>query len=270
MSRRGLAGMRALHEEIGPLLRSLTPHEWVATSACAGWRVQEVVAHMSATMKMIVDPDPMPPLPEGATPPGAEEVAELMVAPRKDWSAESVLAEFERYREGFLGFLAAVQEEPAASAMADLGDLGSHPTHIFSDVFCFDHYCHLAFDICQPHGPVDRAAPSANPDVLGPAVDWMLAGLPAMCARDLGVLTAPIALVLDGPGGGEWVLHPATGDALINVTEGPASGTVAATVRSTAHDFISWGTKRSDWRATATVDGDASYAATVLDVVNVI
>lgn len=270
MSQRGVAGMQMLHAEIGPLLRALTPEEWAAPSACAGWRVQDVVAHMSATMKLIVDPDPAPPPVEGEASLGAEAMAELMVEPRKAWAAAEVLAEFERYRDGFLGFLAAVQEEPTASVMSYLGDLGSHPMHLFSDVFCFDHYCHLVFDICAPGGPVAREAPAAQADVLRPAVDWMLAGLPAMCEADLGVVTAPLALVLEGEGGGSWTIAPpADGAPLVSVSEGSADDVVAI-VRSTAHDFISWGTRRSDWRESARIDGDAAYAAAVLDKVNVI
>jgi hypothetical protein len=44
-----------------------------------------------------------------------------------------------------------------------------------------------------------------------------------------------------------------------------------ATVVSTAHDFVSWGTKRRDWRDSGVrVDGDEAYAAQVLDAINVI
>jgi uncharacterized protein (TIGR03083 family) len=260
--------MQSLHAEIGPLLRALDAAEWAADSACAGWRVQDVVAHMGATMKLMVDPDPMPPLPEGVEPPGAEQAAEAMVSPRKQWTPEEVLAEFEHYRDGFLAFLAAVQEEPAASAVNDLGDLGSHPTHIFSDMFCFDHYCHVVFDICAPDGPVTRTPPAPDHDVLGPAVEWMLAGLPAMC-RDQLTVTAPLVLELTGAGGGSWLIGPPDSDGLVSVAPG-SSGEAAASVHSTAHDFVSWGTKRSDWRSACRIEGDAEYAATVLDAINVI
>ena len=44
----------------------------------------------------------------------------------------------------------------------------------------------------------------------------------------------------------------------------------SATVASTAHNFVSWGTKRSDWRTTCVIDGDENYAASVLDTINII
>ena len=43
-----------------------------------------------------------------------------------------------------------------------------------------------------------------------------------------------------------------------------------ATITSSAHDFVSWGTKRSDWRATCQVSGDEAAATPFLDTVNII
>jgi uncharacterized protein (TIGR03083 family) len=267
MSHRGLHGLRALHTEIDPILESLTAEEWTAPSACSGWRVQDVVAHLAATMKLFVDPDP----PSGVTPTGAEHAAELAVAPRKGWTAAEVLAEFHRYRDGFFGFLSAAQDEPLASNVIDLGDLGAHPMAMFSDVFCFDHYCHVVFDICAPHGPVERTPPTPVDDVLRPAADWMFAGLPAMCASALAAagLDRVLNVVLTGPGAGEWQLSPVADDGSTTVTTGTSTD-AGATVTSSAHNFVSWGTKRSDWRASATVVGDAAWAAPILDAINII
>jgi len=52
-----------------------------------------------------------------------------------------------------------------------------------------------------------------------------------------------------------------------------SAGTLAdaPTLTSSAHDFVSWGTKRADWRATCTLDGArADSAAVVLDAINII
>ncbi|MFN3218561.1 MAG: hypothetical protein ACE367_18855 [Acidimicrobiales bacterium] len=43
-----------------------------------------------------------------------------------------------------------------------------------------------------------------------------------------------------------------------------------ATVSSSAHDFVSWATRLSDWRDTCTVTGDEALAAGVVDAINVI
>jgi hypothetical protein len=41
-------------------------------------------------------------------------------------------------------------------------------------------------------------------------------------------------------------------------------------VTTSAHDFVSWGTKRSDWRESTTGDTADPYVAAVLDAINVI
>ena len=46
--------------------------------------------------------------------------------------------------------------------------------------------------------------------------------------------------------------------------------TGAPTVHTTVHDFVSWGTKRSDWRDVVTGDTDNADLATVLDAINII
>lgn len=46
---------------------------------------------------------------------------------------------------------------------------------------------------------------------------------------------------------------------------------VAATVTSSAHDFVSWGTTRRGWREMGVrIDGDEHYGAAVLDAINII
>ncbi|MDH3755611.1 MAG: hypothetical protein OEU32_17240, partial [Acidimicrobiia bacterium] len=82
-------------------------------------------------------------------------------------------------------------------------------------------------------------------------------------------VTTEIQLDLTGPGGGTWTISPAGDAPFVTITEGP-SGSAAATVVSSAHDFFGWGTARFDWRDSATITGDDAYAASVLDLVNVI
>jgi hypothetical protein len=44
----------------------------------------------------------------------------------------------------------------------------------------------------------------------------------------------------------------------------------APSIHSTVHDFVSWGTKRTDWRDSTTGDTDDPDLAVVLDAVNII
>ena len=107
--------------------------------------------------------------------------------------------------------------------------------------------------------------------MLAETMTWMLTGLPQMCTSALAVVDRPVTLVFDGPGGGD--LDPAAalrGRRATAVVDGRDDG-AAAVVRSTAHDFVCWGTKRRDWRSMGvTIDGDQGYAAQVLDAFNVI
>jgi hypothetical protein len=150
-----------------------------------------------------------------------------------------------------------------------MGDLGTHPMAIMSNTFLFDTYCHLRNDILRPNGPIDRAEPPRDEARLRPTVEWMLAGLPGMCEDALtGVLDAPVALVLDGPGGGAWTIGLGGDEGRALISDGAAPA-VAATITSTDHDFVVWGTTRRPWRDYVKIDGDDAYAAEVLDAVKI-
>src|SRR6478609_4604238 len=60
-------------------------------------------------------------------------------------------------------------------------------------IFLFDGYCHLRNDILKPNGPIDRPEPPRDEQRLRPTLEWMLAGLPWMCASQLAFVDRPIA-----------------------------------------------------------------------------
>lgn len=195
---------------------------------------------------------------------------ELLVARRKDWPAAELMAEYDRYTDGWFAVLRAMQDEPLASAPLPLADLGTYPTHQLAEAFAFDHYCHLRIDLLAPTSPLDVALPEPTHAEVRPGIDWMFAGIPQMQPDDLpDVVTRPLAFELTGPGGGTWTLRPARSDEPMTVVDG-LDDDVAATVASSAHDFVRWGTKRCDWRECATVGGDEDYGAAVLDLLNII
>ena len=134
----------------------------------------------------------------------------------------------------------------------------------------FDGYTHLRNDILTPNGSIDREQPPRDAQRLRPTVEWMLAGLPWMCADALaGVVDRPLELTLDGPGGGTWTIAPGGPDGRVALTEGPSTD-AAASARSTDHDFVIWGTRRAPWREHVQLGGDEAYAARVLDAINII
>ena len=93
---------------------------------------------------------------------------------------------------------------------------------------------------------------------------------PWLCADALdGVVDRPIALALEGPGGGTWTIAPGGEDGRVVVSEN-TNGDVVATVHSTDHDFVIWGTRRAPWRELVKIEGDEDYAGRVLDAIKII
>ncbi len=270
MSIDAIEGLKANHADLQIVLARITPEQWDQPSACRGWRVQDVLAHLTSNFKEMVDPSP-PASVDG--PPPAEATAEMameaLVAPRRSWTPDQLLAEYEAYRERAFATLAAMQEEPLASSPLPVGDLGTYQMHQLADAYCFDHYCHLRHDLLAPGGPLMIDIPDVDDRRLRPGIGWMWAGLPQMCTAAMRIVDRPLAVNLTGPGGGSWTLVPADESGFISVTEGADSG-AAATVTSTAHDFVSWGTKRSPWRQACTLAGDDRYAALVFDAIDII
>ena len=264
MSHAGLNAVRVAVDEVKSVITTLTDEEWAMPSGCAGWSVKDLVAHMSSNYKEICEPSPPPPEPVDLP---AERLMDLLVEPRKAWSNAEIRDEYLAYCDGAVLALTALQDEPLASTMVPLADLGLYPMHQYADAFAFDHYCHLRVDLLAPAGPVHRDVPAADATRLGPAIGWMLAGLPQMQPGLHESLTAPIALVLAGHGGGTWRLA-ATADT-VSVTEG-AQGDEVATVSSDGHAFVIWGTCREPWQAHCRVEGDADVASTFLNALNIV
>jgi uncharacterized protein (TIGR03083 family) len=262
MSERAVEALQAERDAVLTVLGELDDAEWEAPSDCEGWRVHDVVAHMASVFRQIVDPSSIPTT-DG---PDIEADAELPVAERRSWSHIDVLAEYDDMSAQGIETLGRFQAPELAEVTLPLKNLGNHPLHLLADAVVFDHYCHLRNDILAPNGPVDRPAPPRDELRLEPVLRWMFAGLPQMNGEALGgVLTEPVAIDLDGPGGGRWVLAP--GDPVIV----QANGDPATVVRSSTDAFVLWGTRRRDWRACGvTIDGDETVAAAVLDAINVI
>jgi uncharacterized protein (TIGR03083 family) len=263
MSAAGLAASRVLAGEYSEVARSLRPEEWSAPSRCRGWSVKDLVAHLSSNFRVLVEPPPPAEPVPGLT---AEQAQDLLVDERRGWTPEQVLAELEQYRPPALDVLAAMQEEPLASRSLTLHELGTYPMAALADAFAFDLYCHLRVDMLAPTGPVRRQVPEADDDRLAPGIGWMLTGLPQMCPAVAAVLDRPVGLRLTGPGGGDHTLAPGPDRPV--VTSGITEAAAVAT--SPAREFVLWGTKRADWRASTTIDGDRGYAASVLDAINIV
>ena len=242
MTSPAIQALRAEHSHALELFDSLTEAEWALPSGCAGWRVQDVAQHMASTFHSIADPSSI----ETGNTPDVEQNAEVPVQARRDWSVDEVKAEYREWSEKGIAALAGMQEPPMADMVIPIANLGSHPMRLLGNAIAFDHYCHLRHDI---GAAVRRAADLPHdPLVLEATIEWMLAGIPQMC-------TAALAAVMKATWAQPHAVAPGTDDSLpICVTS--------------AHEFVSWATKRADWRTHAQLTDQA--AAATLDAINVI
>lgn len=264
MSTAGLVASRKLAERYADVVRSLTADEWEAPSRCAGWSMKDLVAHTGSNFKVMVDPPAEDP---GAlTPATAEEMQELLVAQRRDWTSTQVADEFLSSADGAMGVLEMMQQDGVASTPMTMTDLGTYQSHQLSDAFAFDMWCHMYVDLLAPEGPVTRPVAEPDSEVLTAAIGWMWDGLPQMCTPVSSVLDRPLGVRLSGPGGGEWTLRP--GSELLAVEAGIIDADTVIT--ATATSFVMWGTTRTPWRDHVSIDGDSEFAATVLDNVNIV
>ena len=261
MTAKGVDALRADREEVLALAKGLGPEEWAAPSACAGWRVQDVIAHLANTFRAVVDPGALAP----GVPGDLEATQSAQAEAHREWRPDQVLADYVEVSERGLGALATLQGPPPVESMIPIEDAGMYPLHLVANALAFDHFCHLRNDILQPRGPIVRPAAPVDAVRMGATLEWLLAGLPQMSRGLAEVVTDPIGLVLTGPGGGSWTIAPGPGDE-IRIEHSTTSGTM---VRSPAPEFILWGTARQPWRASdVELIGDSDYAATVLDEIH--
>jgi hypothetical protein len=221
-----------------------------------------VVIHLARTTQQLVEPKSAP----VAQPDDIERSQELLVQEWSDRPPAEVLEQYGHWSAGAVAKLEAIHAGNHADRVMDLGpELGHHPVHRLANAMCFDHHCHLQLDVLAPLGPIDRPAPPVPDGAMEASVEWMLAGLPAMCHQDLLFADRPFLLTLDGPGGGTWTIGPGP-----TVAEGTGVG-AAVTATSTTAEFHVWGTKRRPWRTRdVSLAGDEAYGAAVLDALNVI
>jgi uncharacterized protein (TIGR03083 family) len=238
------------------LFASLSTDEWALPSGCAGWRVQDVAQHMASVFHSIADPSSI----EGGSSDDVEQNAEVPVQARRDWTAQQVMDEYAEWSDKGIAALTMMQAPGMAEMVIPLANLGSHPMHLLGNAIVFDHYCHLRHDI---GAAVPRAADlPRDRDALLATVEWMLAGVPQMCATALAECSGGVNLQFTDIDR-SFSLIPA--DPLWVVSDGAAGD--LPTARTSAHDFISWGTKRADWRSMGVQVASAEHT---LDAINVI
>ena len=260
MTSPAIQALRAEHSHALELFDSLTDAEWAQPSGCAGWSVQDVAQHMASTFHSIADASSI----ETGTTPDVEQNAEVPVQARRDWSVDQVKAEYREWSEKGIATLASMATPPMADMVVPMANLGSHPLRLRGNAIAFDHYCHLRHDI---GAAIPRAADLPHdPLVLEAAVEWMLAGAPQMCSEALAGCTTGVNFVFTDLQHVFYRLQPGAEGELWQVAHGTDDHLPVAV--TSAHEFVSWATKRSDWRTHVQLTDQA--AAPTLDALNII
>ncbi|MER6439527.1 maleylpyruvate isomerase N-terminal domain-containing protein [Streptomyces sp. NPDC001185] len=288
MTRAGLVSARLSSGQLADIVDLVDDAQWELPSACAGWRVIDVLAHLGALAHEAVEP----PAPEPGLPTDRERYHDLRVDERRGWTHAEVLHEWRVFTPAQLEILEAAQEPPRAADPVEVPGLGTYPRHLLANTMAFNVLCHLRRDLLAPDGPLPFTVPEENDALVAPAVEFMLAGLPQMQGPELtATVTEPLVLELTGPGATTVTVLPAARQdgprqdgpeqdvgQVGPRQEGRRDGTLtvrpgaegATRIVSTASDFIAWGTTRKPWRDLCRVVGDPSAATPFLDRLDII
>jgi uncharacterized protein (TIGR03083 family) len=225
MTAKAIGALRADRDAILELGTGLTEADWAAASGCPGWSAKDVVAHLGALLRLVIDPSSLP----DTSGLGTEQAQEVYVASRRSWSAARVLADYEWVS---LPAFEALEGLAGLDLEVPLGDLGTYPAALLPAAYAFDHYTHIRADLFPPRGPLPGPPPPSDELRLVPALDWIEAALPQQNAGVLAALAGPVRISVTGPGA-----------RTIQVGRGEP----VAEVSSDAPALVRWITQRGDW-----------------------
>ena len=167
--------------------------DWRAPSGCAGWTVQDVVAHMGALYWLVVDRTKLPDVGDLPT----ERAQDVYVEYRRTMTAEQVLADYESVSATAIPRLVGLAGQDFE---LPLGDLGTYKASTVPTAYSFDHYVHIRLDLFAPRGPLAGPPPPSDELRCAPALDWIAAALPQQNARAVASLPGVVEFVITGPG----------------------------------------------------------------------
>jgi uncharacterized protein (TIGR03083 family) len=265
MSKQGMIGMDLAAQEMLDVGENLTDEQWHLPSGAEGWSVKDVVAHVGCLMALLVAAV------SGAAEPdmGIEELNEVEVAQKRGLDPAETTAFVRGELATALQTFAPLQEEPLASTTVQMVDLGTYPLHAIVDMFTFDITTHLRYDIVTPRGPIEVNLRRLDERQLGPAVSWLLAGIPRMQRKLPQEFAGPLGLDLTGPAGTRVTIR-SDGTAITVTPRADSTFEPRAVITSSTEDFLAWSTTRLPWQQLVSVEGDNDEAARFLNALNLI
>jgi hypothetical protein len=252
--------LKRLHRDLSALCRDLTDEEWRAPSRAESWRIHDCVAHIGGTAKALFTPTSLRLILSS----DIERTNDVLVDSRRTWDRARVMRELNTWCPRVAGLAGGLNRTPLGRVRLPLAELGRFPFGtVLAGAVTFDQHTHLHHDIAPA---VDRPAPPTDDLRMSLVLEWMMAVLGNQLAKERpGWLDQPLAITLDGPGGGTWRLEPSG-----SVGPGPATG-AGAEIRGRSVDFPAWGTARTPAKdADLEVSGDEELARAFLAWVRIV
>jgi hypothetical protein len=127
----------------------------------------------------------------------------------------------------------------------------------------------MTYPIVKPRGPIEVNLPRLDERQLGPAVSWLLAGIPRMQPKLPQAFAGPLSLDLTGPAGTRVTIS-SDGAAITVMPSTDSDLEPRAIITSSTDDFLAWSTRRMPWQRLVSVEGDRDEAARFLNALNLI
>lgn len=253
------AAFRAQRTDVLQFCDSLGPADWRMNSRAEGWSIADVVAHMGSGCHAMFSTQALK-LMRGND---IEQVNDELVAARQDRPPAEVLAEYRRWSRVFGAAIPTAARTPLGGVRMPLAELGRFPARLLPSALVFDHHTHLSHDMAPALG---RSAPAIDANRMAAVLEWMMAVLSnQLTAVRPGWLDRPLALTLNGPGGGSWCVETSGA-----VTPRRADS-AAAHITGVALEFPEWGTRRADWRdRDIAITGNRDFAEAFLDALDIV
>jgi hypothetical protein len=123
-----IAALRAERNGVVEFGKALSPEDWSPPSRCAGWTVQDVIAHMGAAHHGTFTPWVIKLMRTNALDRNNDADAER----RRDWAPGKVFREYEKWSKRFLAIQPLLQHGPGRAIRIRLGEMGTYPARLLA------------------------------------------------------------------------------------------------------------------------------------------
>jgi uncharacterized protein (TIGR03083 family) len=261
------------------LLATLTPEQWQTPTACAGWSVKDVVAHLLGgdLGNLSRRRDGLTEALAAYAPPGADFAdGPTLAAAINRWNEDWVEAA-RRLSARVLRDLLAVTF-PATHAYyrgldpfalgGPVSWAGPGPAPVWLDIAreYTEHWAHHA----QIRDALGVLPPLDTPRLFTPVLATYLRALPHTLRHHAAPEGTALRVVITGPAGGEWLALYQGGEWKLGTDQDRTAQATATFYQDVAWRLFTRGLTSEAARAAVQLDGDTTLASAVLDLVAII